>query len=991
MHKLARILTTAFAFAICAPSLAADKTWQGGGTQDANNRYLVSYGDNWSGGVAPAANDTLIFGATGAGSVSFDAGLNYGPIYFNGGTYDGYNCVTGSEIRVCQDASTTATLRKQDGDWAVTYDVRAGEGNGSLGTFQHSGGTLNIGRTLFVGSANYASAKNNSVTIDGGTVYVNGTSSGNYRAVTLGFKNKSTGTAYLTVSGTGRLVVTQANNIWIGRGGAGYMTIADDAVVDVSNGLVAFFGGELARDNIGNAKNENCVSFLYLNGGTLLTQCIKSGASDPNNHRLRVGMYFNGGTLKATADSDSFIMIPYGDTTPDGNVRVMANGGTIDTNGHTINVRQKLDPPSSGTSGDLVITGGGTYTQTGVTAYNGRTIVDGNTKYIKNNASSNLKLVVKAGSSFQNAATLASRVAGASLTFEGGAKLVVEPKANQIAVSAPAIDVQGALTISSSSALPPEGAYTLMQITGTGTFAADILSRISFENAPAGLTLVLSEDRKSIGYTYYAHDWSWTGAGDGTTFGDSDNWHCKAVPGATSDLYFSFFTESSKTLQNDIDDLTVRSIVFNGDCASLTISGKQISMAGGGITNELNIVQTFTAPVAFPDDVGISAKQNILMNNNTLNNEAGRIVFTGGVRGMQNGAVLDNRVFCGHWRFMASTVGMNTATDKRTTIYKNSSVEANTLEGTQALYVMSGAAVTAAVINVTGACLATYNYGEIVVTNTLSFPASTKELYTTYDGHVSTARVKARKLVLSGGWNASLGTPSNEAIVSTVDWYLGEDGMNVTGSSHFFMHHNGDVLRIHPWKCDTAINQATGSATKTTLQMNKTGSLEFYTDDEDGVARTISLNGIVSSVAGAVTYVKGAGTLSLGKSQRLAGGVSVVGTAQLKVAKSGTVSLGGDLTLADGATLGFALNGDNDTTLAIESGKTLTVNGTVAVKFAEGSVFAPDKAYTLVSGANLAEGDEAKFALPEGNRGTLSVVEGNLVYTAPKYFIIKVK
>lgn len=488
------MFAAAFAFAMCAPSLAADKTWQGGGTQDANNRYLVSSGDNWSGGVAPAENDTLTFDATGAGSVSFDAGLNYGAIYFNGGTYDGYNCVTGGEIRVCRDASTTATLRKQDGDWAVTYDVRAGEGNGSLGTFQHSGGTLNIGRTLFVGSANYASATDNRVTIDGGTVYVNGTSSGNYRAVALGFMAKSTGMAYLTVSGTGRLVVTQANNIWIGRGGAGYMTIADDAVVDVSNGLVAFFGGELARDNIGNAKNENCVSFLYLNGGTLLTQCIKYGASDPNNHRLRVGMYFNGGTLKATADSDSFIMIPYGDTTPDGNVRVQANGGTIDTNGHTINVRQKLDPPSSGTSGDLVITGGGTYTQTGVTAYNGRTIVDGNTKYIKNNASSNLKLVVKAGSSFQNAATLASRVAGESLTFEDGAKLVVEPTANQIAVSAPAIDVQGALTVSSSPAAL--GVYTLMQITGSGTFAADVLSRITFENAD--FTVSLSADGKTI-------------------------------------------------------------------------------------------------------------------------------------------------------------------------------------------------------------------------------------------------------------------------------------------------------------------------------------------------------------------------------------------------------------------------------------------------------------------------------------------------------------
>ena len=415
-----------------------------------------------------------------------------------GGGYDGYNGVSASNIRVSNAEGSTATLRKQDGDWSATQDFRVGEGNGSLGTFQHSGGTLSIGRTLFVGSANYASAKNNSVTIDGGTVYASGIPDDNnkYRAVILGSMAKSTGTAYLTVSGTGRLVVTQANNIWIGRGGAGHMTIADDAVVDVSNGLVAFFGGELARDNIGNASKENCVCFLYLNGGTLLTQCIKYGASDSKDHRLRVGMYFNGGTLKATADSDSFIMIPSGDTTPDGNVRVMANGGTIDTNGHTINVRQKLDPPNSGTSGDLVITGGGTYKQTGVTAYNGCTIIDGRTKYIKNNASSNLKLVVKSGSSFQNAATLASRVAGESLTFEDGAKLVVEPTANQIAVSAPEIDVQGALTVSLSSRTPAVGVYTLMKITGSGTFADDVLSRITIETAD--FTPSLSADGKTI-------------------------------------------------------------------------------------------------------------------------------------------------------------------------------------------------------------------------------------------------------------------------------------------------------------------------------------------------------------------------------------------------------------------------------------------------------------------------------------------------------------
>ena len=106
------------------------------------------------------------------------------------------------------------------------------------------------------------------------------------------------------------------------------------------------------------------------------------------------------------------------------------------------------------------------------------------------------------------------------------------------------------------------------------------------------------------------------------------------------------------------------------------------------------------------------------------------------------------------------------------------------------------------------ASAATPRRGSLLYTNTLSFFATAKDIWTTSNGNASTARVKARKLVLSGNYNASLGTEGAANITSTCDWYLGEDGMNVTGSQHFFMHHAGDVLRIHPWKCDTAINQA---------------------------------------------------------------------------------------------------------------------------------------------------------------------------------------
>ena len=102
------------------------------------------------------------------------------------------------------------------------------------------------------------------------------------------------------------------------------------------------------------------------------------------------------------------------------------------------------------------------------------------------------------------------------------------------------------------------------------------------------------------------------------------------------------------------------------------------------------------------------------------------------------------------------------------------------------------------------------------------------------------------------------------------------------------------------------------------------------------------------------------------------------------------MTIGGNLTLQSGAKLKFnSTDADIAPTFALASGKTLTVNGTAAVEFAEGSAFAPGRKYTLLSGGNLS--DSSKFALPAGDRGSLSVEDGNLVYTAPKYFHIIVR
>ena len=144
---------------------------------------------------------------------------------------------------------------------------------------------------------------------------------------------------------------------------------------------------------------------------------------------------------------------------------------------------------------------------------------------------------------------------------------------------------------------------------------------------------------------------------------------------------------------------------------------------------------------------------------------------------------------------------------------------------------------------------------------------------------------------------------------------------------------------------------------------------------------------------GAVT-LNGTSTLLLhtGGAART-GAITLNSGTTLEVAEtSGTASLGGALTLNQGSKLKFKLAENANATLALTA---LTLNATAEnkalVEFAAGSAKSFGQSYTLTSGGKFAEGDEAKFALPEGDGGKLTIVEGNLIYTAPKYFIIKVK
>ncbi len=155
---------------------------------------------------------------------------------------------------------------------------------------------------------------------------------------------------------------------------------------------------------------------------------------------------------------------------------------------------------------------------------------------------------------------------------------------------------------------------------------------------------------------------------------------------------------------------------------------------------------------------------------------------------------------------------------------------------------------------------------------------------------------------------------------------------------------------------------------------------------------TDSYNGNRAPFSGAVN-VKDTATLAINAGKRITtGAISFATGTTLALPQTGTVTMGGNLTLAADTTLKFTL-GKTDTTLAIASNKTLTLpeEGTVAVTLASGSVFAPGKTYTLISGAGLQVEDLAKFSFPEGESDKFSIDEdGNLVYVAPSYFTIRI-
>ena len=236
-----------------------------------------------------------------------------------------------------------------------------GTNNGAVGAVNQTGGsaatTASGANTLGIGNA-----------VGGFGSYR--ISAGSLTSNEIGVGSSAGGSGILDISGSG---TTVTNSGWLvlnrseGTGSA-----AQNAVLNVSGGSLAYNGGGLVANwggsatnaqlavinvsgtgsivtgnntaiNLGWTNNANNTGILNLNGGSVTPSAI-TGARGVVN--------FNGGTLRAHSDNGAFL-------TGIASAQVRAGGAVIDTNGRNVTIGQALLAPSGSGVTTIAVTDGG--------------------------------------------------------------------------------------------------------------------------------------------------------------------------------------------------------------------------------------------------------------------------------------------------------------------------------------------------------------------------------------------------------------------------------------------------------------------------------------------------------------------------------------------------------------------------------------------------------------------------------------------------------
>ena len=821
--------------------------------------------------------------------------------------------------------------------------------------------TFKGGTAKFTGGD--CNTENARIVIDGGSLDVNGTlrtanvagandvvNVVNGKLSTASSKNMVVGqygTASMTVGEGGRVVSGSSLYVGNNNGSDGTLTVNGGSVGMSADLVVAQYAGSKGTLNVNGgtvtvptSHNLNIgagSATINLNGGTLVTRRIFKGNGSCT-------IVFNGGTLKANEAPNL-----NGGLLPGGTVRVGAGGGTIDCGG--LNIKISVALGQSGDTGGLNFTGG-----------NGNTIAVANYAF--------------------NYTGVTSVAPGTTLS--------VNQYAAKSNILARGLVVSGV----------PEVGQTIFVLTRGGgyTIAESELAGVSCPVAPE-TEFELVDATNIVVKTVGALLPGWyIGPADGD-LSVAANWSDGAVPGPGTNAVISCKAPATLTTGATF---APSSITFAPGSASVTINGDDITGIVA-VTNLSSISHIINAKVYFTGDIQVS--QPAMGGDADL--ALPHVTFAGGAY-VAEGFALENEhgsdpvysrcVFGEYflandsstpWTVTASTAGNG---KRRNAVADNSILHIPYAGALGTIYVGDGAKVY--VENWTtpdGLRLSYRNYGEIIADN-LTLTGSSDSYATHGHGTESSSVFKFRSVVNSktGTNRFRMGDADGDA---RQGYWIGEDGLTFSGSTGQYIigrDSTGNYATIRPWNSDFTIAGHGDS----NIGLFLLGNIEFNTDDENGVGREITLDGVTVGRTKTVLTVSGKGTLKVNKGNKNDSGNPTVILADKATLEytTATANLGAaSITLGGGTTFAFQ-----------NSGNVLTLPAPIALPSTGAATLRIDGArlrggkHTIATGvaadaADYLVVDPASAALA-GRKMTLAVEDGNLVLNiSPKGLMVIVK
>lgn len=651
---------------------------------------------------------------------------------------------------------------------------------------------------------------------------------------------------------------------------------------------------------------------------------------------------------------------------------------------------------------------------------NGKVYIGGAGKVVVNHVPTGAgdKAAYSGAVTVQDTATLAinagKQLTTGKTTFAAGTTL--EVPSTGVTMGAIAFSGTGTVALKVSDASLPDGDYAL--VTSSSDLPEDFAARFAVEASTESETCLVADGRTLrlfVGSREAAGLCVWTGKTGGGDAGTEGNWLAGATPVAGADVFIA----AGGTIANLPAGFAPSSITFGYGIEAVEIEGENAIEGVTEIVSHSSASHTINVPVYFTGDIQV--KQAAMAEVGDL--AKAHITFAGGAYAAEgyaienaNSAAVYSRCMFGKYHLANAESNPWTATvqgtNKRLCLAAGSTLHIPYAGDLKELYVDSGAQVYVGPAAIDGAGRVSYkNFGEIAVDSLTA--SGTGDKYMSYNQGTSVAGVFKFETVtnsMTGNWcYFADGNAASRGV-----FYIGAGGLNIAAESNgkycIGRDLENDAQTIRPWHSDFTIGSLDDSAWRLVL----TRDVTFCTDDESGAGRTITVDAITRGYGTSPTVtVSGSGTLRVNKAAQntaeptvavtdsatlafgdgasLGTGDTAVGSgATLAVAQPGVVTIGGNLTLAAGAALEFSPSGGTGSTLAVASGKTLSISGsgTVTVKFANRALMKPGQSYTLLAGADLA--DASQFALESGDDGTLSVSGGDLVYTAPRYFTIRI-